>query len=70
MQEDFKEFIDTDGDKNNFIKAFSKIFAMLLNTNLNIVDKIKRIEGTDIETTHKIWLETVKKNLILTLVSN
>ena len=38
-----------------FIKALSKIFALLLNTNVNSVKKIKRIIKIAIETTLKVW---------------
>ena len=55
VQEDFDELIDVDRDKKKFIKALSKIFALLLNTNVNSVEKIKRIIKITIETTLKIW---------------
>ena len=55
VQEDFDELIDVDRDKKKFIKALSKIFALLLNTNVNSVEKIKRIIKITTETTLKIW---------------
>lgn len=55
VHEDFEELIDVDSNSKKFIKAFSQIFALLLNTNVNSVEKIKRIIKIAIETTLKIW---------------
>ena len=54
-QEDFDELIDVGSDKKKFIKALPQIFALLLNTNVNSVEKIKRIIKIAIETTLKLW---------------
>ena len=54
-QEDFDELIDVGSDKEKFIKALPQIFALLLNTNVNSVEKIKRIIKIAIETTLKLW---------------
>ena len=54
-QEDFDELIDVGSDKEKFIKALPQTFALLLNTNVNSVEKIKRIIKIAIETTLKLW---------------
>ena len=55
LQEDFDELIGEDNDKKRFIKALTRIFALLLNTKVDTTDKIKRILKIAIETTLKIW---------------
>ena len=55
LQEDFDELIGEDTNKKRFLKALTQIFALLLNTNVDTTDKIKRILKTAIETTLKIW---------------
>lgn len=40
---DFEELIKTDKDKTQFIKILIKIFAMLLTTKCNSLQKIKKI---------------------------
>ena len=55
VQEEFEELLDGDIDKKRFVKALTRIFALLLNTKVNIADKIKRILKIAIETTMKIW---------------
>ena len=55
VQEEFEELLDGDIDKKRFVKALTLIFALLLNTKVNIADKIKRILKIAIETTIKIW---------------
>ena len=52
-QEDFDELIGKDNNKKRFVKALTRIFALLLNTKVDTTDKIKRILA--IETTLKIW---------------
>lgn len=42
VQEDFDELTDIDSDKKRFPKTLSKIFALLLNTNVNTIGKIKK----------------------------
>ena len=46
-----------DNDKKMFVKALSKIFALLLNTRVDTAEKIKGIIKIAIETTLKIWQE-------------
>ena len=55
LQEVFDELIGEDNDKKRFIKALTRIFALLLNTKVDTTDKIKRILKIAIETTLKIW---------------
>ena len=55
LQEDFDELIGEDNDKKRFVKALTRIFALLLNTKVDTTDKIKRILKIAIETTLKIW---------------
>ena len=55
VQEEFEELLDGDIDKKRFVKALTRIFALLLNTKVNIADKIKRILKIAIEMTIKIW---------------
>ena len=47
VQEDFEELIDADSVK--------KIYKLLINTNVNTIDKIKRILKIAIERTLKTW---------------
>ena len=55
LQEDFDKLIGEDSDKKRFVKALMCIFALLLNTKVNRVDKIKRILRIAVKTTLKIW---------------
>ena len=55
VQEDFEELIAFSNDKKHFIKALTKVFTLLLNTNVDTVDKIKRILKIAIEAMLKIW---------------
>ena len=41
VQEEFEELLDDDSDKKRFLRALSKIFALLLNTKVDIAKKIK-----------------------------
>ena len=43
VQEKFEELIAGDSDKKYFVRALSRIFALLLNTKVNTPEKIKRI---------------------------
>ena len=54
-QEDFHELIGEDTDKKRFVKALTRIFAILLKTKVDTADKIKRILKIAVETTLKIW---------------
>ena len=53
IQEDFDELIGEDTDKKLFIKALTCIFALLLNTKVDTMNKIKRILKIVVETTLK-----------------
>ena len=55
LQEDFDELIGEDSDKKRFVKALTCIFALLLNTKVDTVDRIKRILRIAVKTTLKIW---------------
>ena len=55
VQEDFEKLIFSDNNKKKFIKDLSKILALLLNTNVNTIGKIKTILKISIETTLIIW---------------
>ena len=55
LQEDLEELIREGTDKKRFVKALTRIFALVLNTKGDTVDKIKRILRITIETTLKIW---------------
>ena len=57
VQEEFDELLSVDNDKKRFVRALSKIFALLLNTKFDTAEKIKRIIKIAIETTVKIWQE-------------
>ena len=55
LQDDFDKLIGEDSDKKRFVKALRRIFALLLNTKVDMADKIKRILRIAIKTTLKIW---------------
>ena len=57
VQEELDKLLSGDSDKKRFVRALSKILALLLNTKVDIVEKIKRIIKIAIETTLKIWQE-------------
>ena len=57
IQEEFDELLSGESVKKRFVKAMSKIFALLLNTRVDTADKIKRIIKIAIQTTLKIWQE-------------
>ena len=56
-QEEFDELISGGSDKKRFLRALSRIFALLFNTKVGTAEKIKRILKIVIETTLKIWQE-------------
>ena len=56
VQEDFEVLTGINSDKEKFIGALPKIFALLLNANVSCVEKIKTIKMA-IDTTLKIWQE-------------
>ena len=51
IQEEFDEIIGQDTDEKSFIKLLIRIFALLLNTKVDSVNKIKRIIKIAINTT-------------------
>ena len=55
IQEEFDEIIEEDNDKKSFIKSLMHIFALLFNTKVDSVDKIKRTLKIAINTTLKLW---------------
>ena len=55
IQEDINELLAGDSNKKLFVRALSKIFALLLNTKVDTAEKIKRIIKIATETTLKIW---------------
>ena len=57
VQGEFEEFLDDNSNKKRFIRALSKIFALLLNTKVDTAEKIKKILKIAIETTTEIWSE-------------
>ena len=54
IQENYDKLIGEDTDKKRFIKSITRVFALLLNTKVDTVDKIKKILRIAIETTLKI----------------
>lgn len=54
VQDVFEELLDAHRDKKIYDSAI-KIFALLLNKNVNSIEKIKRITKIAIETTLKLW---------------
>ena len=57
LHQDFDELIGEDTNKKRFVKALTRIFALLLNTKVDTADKIKRILRISIESTMTIWQE-------------
>ena len=57
LQEEFDELISGDSDKKCFLWALSRIFVLLLNTKVDMPEKIKIILIWAKETTLKIWQE-------------
>ena len=55
IQENYDKLIGEDTDKKRFIESITRVFALLLNTKVDAVDKIKKILRIAIETTLKIW---------------
>ena len=56
-REELDELLSRDSDKKIFIRALSKIVALLLNTKLDTAEKIKQIIKIAIEMTLKRWQE-------------
>ena len=57
VQEDFEELVGISNDKKAFVRALARIFTLLLNTNIDTIDKIKKLIKLAIETMLKIWQE-------------
>ena len=57
VQEDLEEIVGISNDKKTFTSAPTKIFILILNTNVNTVDRIKKIVKIVIETTLKVCQE-------------
>ena len=57
VQGEFEELLDGNSDKKRFLRALSKIIALLLNTKVDTAEKIEKILKIAIETTIKIWSE-------------
>ena len=55
VQEEFDKLVSGNSDKKRFVRALSRIFALLLNTKFETAEKVKRILKIAIETTIKIW---------------
>ena len=55
LQENYEELIGEDTDKRHFIKSLTRVFALLLNTKVDTVDKIKKVLRIAVEATLKIW---------------
>lgn len=55
LQEEFDEIIGEDNDKKSFIKSLTHIFAFLLTTKVDSVNKIKIILKIVIKKMLKIW---------------
>ena len=53
--EEFEESLDGDSDKKRFLMVLTRIFALLLNTKVDMPEKIKKILKIAIETTVKLW---------------
>ena len=53
--EEFEELLDGDSDKKRFLMVRTRIFALLLNTKVDMPEKIKKILKIAIETTVKLW---------------
>ena len=56
IQEELDKLIESDSDKKRFIKALTRIFALLLNTKVDTADKVKRILKMAIETYLYLYL--------------
>ena len=57
VQEDFEELVGISSVKKHFIRALTKIFTLLLNTKVDIVENIKKILKIAIDTNLKLWQE-------------
>lgn len=57
VQEEFDKLLSGDSNKKRFLQALSKIFALLLNTEVNTAEEIKKILKIAIEMITKKWSE-------------
>ena len=57
VQEEFDKLISIDSDKKRLLRVLSRIFTLLLNTKVDMAEKILKILKIAIETTLKIWQE-------------
>ena len=55
LQTEFDEIIGGDGEKKLFIRSLTKIFAILLSTRANSVEKIKNIIRIAVKTVIRLW---------------
>ena len=55
IQEEFDQLLDGNTNKKRFLRALTGIFALLLNTKVDISEKIKKILKIAVETTIIIW---------------
>ena len=55
IQEEFHKLLDGNTDKKCFLRALTRIFALLLSTKVNMPEKIKRILKIAVEMTIKLW---------------
>ena len=57
INKELGELTGEDSIKKRFIRALTHTFALLLNTKVDSVDKIKKVLKIAAETTLKIWQE-------------
>ena len=55
LQDNFYDLIGEHSSKKRFVKVLMCIFILLLNTKVDMADKIKRILRISVEMTLKIW---------------
>ena len=55
--EESDKLVNNNSNKKLFVKMLSRMFALLLNTKVNIAEKIKQIIKITIERPLKIWQE-------------
>ena len=55
IQGELDELLEGDNDKKCFPKALTRIFALILNTKVDMPDKIKRILEIAVKTVIKLW---------------
>ena len=57
LQAEFDETIGGESEKRQFIRSLTRIFAILFNTKVDSVDKLKNIIKIAINTVVKLWSE-------------